>query len=204
MEGGPGNDIYVVDSRGDMVVEKPNEGTDTVVSSISYFLGANLENLTLTGNANLIGTGNGLDNVLIGNSGNNILLGGSGKDTLIGGLGADLLSGGSGNDRFVFASAAEIGGSKSNPAHDRILDFAPGDKIDLSQIDANSVGGTTNDAFQFINSAAFGGVAGQLHSITDAAHNSTIIEGDLNGDKVADFQLELVGSHILSAVDYIL
>ncbi|WP_144051421.1 peptidylprolyl isomerase [Geminocystis herdmanii] len=125
MIGGLGNDLYGVDHPGDMIVEALNGGIDTVNSSITYTLGANLENLTLTGTTNISGTGNTLNNVIIGNSGNNILTGGAGNDTLtggggndtlIGGIGNDTLTGGSGNDFFRFNS--------SNEGLDRITDFS--------------------------------------------------------------------------------
>jgi Ca2+-binding RTX toxin-like protein len=87
--GGVGNDIYIVDSIGDKTVELTNEGTDVVQSSITWTLGANLENLTLTGTANTNGTGNSAVNTITGNVGNNVLNGGGGLDTLIGGLGDD-------------------------------------------------------------------------------------------------------------------
>jgi trimeric autotransporter adhesin len=97
MAGGVGDDTYVVASAGDVVTEGLNAGTDMVQSSITYKLGANVENLTLTGSA-LNGTGNTLNNILTGNSGNNQLSGLAGNDTLIGGDGNDLLLGGLGTD----------------------------------------------------------------------------------------------------------
>ena len=89
MIGGLGNDVYYVDDSGDVVVENAVEGIDTVRASITYTLGANVENLILEGSGNLNGTGNALDNMLTGNSGNNLLYGGAGADTMIGGLGDD-------------------------------------------------------------------------------------------------------------------
>ena len=101
MTGGAGNDTYIVDNTGDVVTEASNGGTDLVKSSITYTLGSNLENLTLTGTAAINGTGNTLANVLVGNTGANTLSGGSGNDTLDGGAGADTLIGGTGNDTYV-------------------------------------------------------------------------------------------------------
>jgi Ca2+-binding RTX toxin-like protein len=89
MFGGHHDDTYVVDSLGDVVKENSGEGIDTVRSSISYILPANVENLTLTGTTSITGTGNSLANVIIGNSGNNILAGLHGADVLNGGTGTD-------------------------------------------------------------------------------------------------------------------
>src|SRR6266581_1015626 len=108
MSGGTGNDIYVVDSLSDIVTENANEGTDTVQSSITYTLGANLENLTLTGTSKINGTGNSLDNVLTGNSAINTLTGGAGNDTLDGGAGADTMVGGTGNDTYIVDSTSDV------------------------------------------------------------------------------------------------
>jgi Ca2+-binding RTX toxin-like protein len=85
--GGTGNDTYVVAAAGDVVTESANEGADTVQSSVTYTLSANVENLTLTGAAAVNGTGNALDNILIGNSGANVLTGGAGNDTYVVGTG---------------------------------------------------------------------------------------------------------------------
>lgn len=109
--GGTGDDIYYVDNVSDAVVELSDQGFDTVRSSVSHTLAANVDNLMLTGSA-VSGTGNDLANLILGNSGNNILDGGAGTDslrgsagadTLIGGLGNDLLDGGAGNDTYRFS-----------------------------------------------------------------------------------------------------
>lgn len=76
LTGGIGSDIYMIDNAGDMVIENLNEGNDTVQSTIGYTLGANVENLTLTGGAAINGAGNALDNYLVGNTANNTLTGG--------------------------------------------------------------------------------------------------------------------------------
>lgn len=89
MTGGTGDDTYFIDTLSDTILEAAGEGTDTVVGAFSYVLSANLENLTLTGTANLSGTGNASNNVIIGNSGSNTLDGGAGSDTLRGGAGDD-------------------------------------------------------------------------------------------------------------------
>lgn len=101
MDGGLGNDSYYVDSAADVVVEATGEGTDTIYSSITYNLAGHfVENLTLIGTADIDGTGNNSNNVLIGNSGINNLDGGTGNDTIDGGAGADKMTGGVGNDTF--------------------------------------------------------------------------------------------------------
>jgi Ca2+-binding RTX toxin-like protein len=196
LTGGLGNDTYIIDNVRDVIVETSTLKTeiDTVRSSISYTLGANLENLELTGSANLNATGNALNNVLIGNSGNNALNGGVGNDTLIGGQGADMLTGGAGADTFVFNDISEVG---KGALRDVIYDFSSlqGDKIDLSAFDAN-LGTAGLDAFTFIGSGDFTG-AGQLRFADQ------VLSGNVSGNAGADFEIHLVGVNAFSAQDLV-
>ena len=89
MNGGAGNDTYFVDNAGDKVIESAGQGNDTVLSSVSFMLSANVETLVLQGGVDLQGFGNGLANSLFGNSGNNLLDGGAGADAMVGGAGND-------------------------------------------------------------------------------------------------------------------
>ncbi len=116
MWGEKGNDTYEVDNGKDEVYESRGQGIDLVKASVSYTLGKNVENLTLTGTQNLNGTGNDLANILVGNSGNNVLKGGKGNDDM---------TGGAGNDIFVFGRSGR----------DTVTDFRDGeDKIDVSRL----------------------------------------------------------------------
>ncbi len=94
MIGGLDNDTYYVDHVGDVITEVSGEGTDTVNSSISYTLTANVERLALSGSSAINGTGNELDNYITGNSGANTLTGNEDNDTLNGWAGADTMIGG--------------------------------------------------------------------------------------------------------------
>ena len=196
LTGGLGNDTYIVDSTGDVIVETSTLSTeiDTVQASVNYTLGANLENLVLTGTANLNGNGNSLNNVLTGNVGNNLLNGGAGADTLVGGLGSDTLSGGSGADLFVFNAWNE---SVTGLARDVITDFnsLQGDKIDLTKFDANLLDAGFN-GFSFIGTADFTG-AGQLRFVDH------VLSGNVSGNAGADFEIQLVGVNSFSANDLV-
>ncbi len=101
MIGGLGNDLFKVENANDIVAELAGEGTDTVAAMTSYYLGANIENLTLAAfSSNHFGVGNDLANVLTGNFGQNLLIGGGGNDIARGGDARDALFGESGDDQL--------------------------------------------------------------------------------------------------------
>ncbi len=148
MTGGTGNDTYIVDSLSDSVVEQTGQGTDAVLTDLTYTLGANVENLTLTGTQSLDGTGNALDNVITGNSGDNTLRGLEGNDTLIGGPGSDILFGGTGNDTYVIDSTDDVvvenAGEGTDAVHSSITYSLTGHVEDLILTGVNAIDGTGN------------------------------------------------------------
>jgi Ca2+-binding RTX toxin-like protein len=144
MTGGVGNDTYFVDNTGDIISELAGQGTDTVISSVTRYLGSNQENLTLTGASALNGYGSNDDNLLRGNSAANLLSGSGGADTLAGGLGNDSLTGGSGADKFLFDSTPGAGNV------DTLSDFLSGtDIVQLAQANFGglAVGAVAANAF---------------------------------------------------------
>lgn len=150
------------------------------------------------GNDTVLG-GSG-DDILLGGTGADRLGGGNGRDVLDGGADQDVLTGGKQADTFVFTLASDTGVTKDT--RDRITDFGSGaDKIDLSAIDAD----TTTDAdqeFLFVGTAAFSHTPGELRYT--ARKKMTVIQGDVDGDGVSDFAIELTGRHALVADDFIL
>ncbi len=186
-----------------------------VLSHIDFALPDQVENLTLASLA-VVGEGNDLNNsvagtdtantllggggddVLLGRGGRDILDGGDGNDTIDGGLGKDTLTGGGGADAFKFRDGDTASGRFGA---DLITDFdqAEGDEIRLSLVDAD----TTldgNQRFTWVADGAFTGVAGQLRYVQ--ANGMTYVEGDTNGDSIADIVIALNGLIDLTTADF--
>ncbi|WP_225009724.1 DUF642 domain-containing protein [Novosphingobium percolationis] len=122
LEGGAGDDLYYIDSVGDIEVETGDGGTDSVFATVSHVLSDQVENLTLkSGKLALDGSGNDSANVLIGNANANHLSGLGGDDRIVGGKGLDVLTGGTGADTFAFDT------KPSNSNRDTITDFTHGE-----------------------------------------------------------------------------
>lgn len=196
----------------------------TLVGDAYQGQGNDLANI-ITGSSgtNRLGGGAGNDTIS-GAGGADSIRGGTGHDWIRGGTGGDYLVGNSGADKFVYYTVAEIGGAGGEPG-DFITDFeglgagaTERDRIDLHRIDANTAT-AADDAFHFIGSNAFTGAAGELRvaigtvSVVDPdpvypdepyQSVASLIEGDVDGNGTADFQLAVVGSIPVQAGDFYL
>ncbi|WP_430015870.1 hypothetical protein RVR34_10125 [Microcystis aeruginosa FBCC-A68] len=183
LDGGAGNDTYTIDNVNDVIID--SAGTDTVSASISYTLADNLENLTLTGNGNLNGTGNTLNNTIIGNNGNNYLLGDGGNDTLDGKAGVDTLDGGAGNDTYTIDNVNDvIIDSAGTDTVSASISYTLADNLEnLTLTGSTAINGTGNNGNNVItgNSGAnlLSGLDGN-DSLNGGNGNDTLLGG--NGD----------------------
>lgn len=228
LDGGAGNDLLEGGKGGDTIIG--GSGADTVNAGTGWdmvsgggqsdFLrgqGGRDTMLGGGGNDTLVGgaandsldggpgddslNGGGGRDILIGGKGNDVLDGKGNNDTLDGGAGQDILTGGvgGGSDTFRFGDAADSGPEANT--RDIITDFqVNNDILDLSGIDA--IAGGDDNAFSFIESLSFSSTAGELRY--QAAGANTYLQGDIDGDGVADFEIQLAGVLSLSAIDLIL
>ncbi len=173
MTGGTGNDTYIVDNAGDTVTEAASAGTDTVQSNITYTLGTNVENLTLTSTAAINGTGNTLNNTLFGNSAANTLSGGTGADTMVGGAG---------NDTYVVDNVGDTVTENANEGVDTVqssLTYTLGGNVEnLTLTGTTAINGTGNA----LDNVLTGNSA--VNVLTGGAGNDTYIVG--TGDTVTE------------------
>jgi VCBS repeat-containing protein len=191
MQGGAGDDTYEVDSAAD-IVDETNDGAidglsgngdaggvDTVRASINYTLGSLLENLTLTGSANLVGRGNAANNLLIGNDANNTLYGLDGNDTLDGGLGSDTLVGGIGDDTYVLDNigdtVTELADQGTDTVRSRVSYGLSSNVENLNLVGINAINGTGNELANTIT-----GNAGA--NILDGGLGNDLLQGGAGND----------------------
>ncbi|MBK9595394.1 MAG: hypothetical protein IPO57_08575 [Rhodocyclales bacterium] len=225
MIGGAGNDTYYVDEAGDAVTELADEGTDRVISAISYTLGDHLENLTLSGTAAIDGTGNALDNVIVGNAASNrldgqagddrltggasddVLLGGEGNDVLNGSGGADAMAGGAGNDIYYVDDAGDAVTEQADEGTDRVIShisYTLGDNLEnLTLSGSEAISGTGNALDnRIVGNDASNTLDGQAGDdrLTGGAADDILLGGEgndvLNGSGGADAMAGGAGNDI--------
>jgi Ca2+-binding RTX toxin-like protein len=200
MRGGMGDDAYYVDNIGDKVTERAGEGTESVITTISFALRANVENMRLSGTAAINGTGNGLDNIIRGNAAANVLSGLDGDDTLVGGAGADRLIGGAGKDAFRF----DVRETSAN--RDVIKDFVHGvDTIEFSRSVFKAFSGDPVGAVS-ASELAFGTAAttSSHHLIYNAANGALFYDADGVGGAAQVQIAVLTAKPALEAADIVL
>ena len=202
MAGGSGNDTYHVDSLGDVTMETGTLATeiDTVVSTVSLSLGANIERLVLDGSLAINGGGNYLNNELIGNAAANILGGGGGNDVLNGGAGNDTMAGGVGKDTFLFAS-----GLSATANRDTITDFSVVD--DTIQLDRTFFAkltslGTLNNAL-FRSSTNGAALDANDHILYNTTSGALLYDADGSGAGVATQFATLTTKPAVTAADFV-
>jgi len=191
----------VVDVATDVVTELLGQGADLVRASINYTLGANLENLTLTGVANLTGTGNELANVITGNDGNNTLSGLGGDDTLNGGLGNDTLNGGTGADKML-GGAGNDTYIVDNVGDTVIENLNEGTDAVQTSLNSYTLGANVEN-LTFTGTGSFIGTGNELaNAITGGAGNDTLSGGAgndaLNGGTGDDILIGGLGNDTLT------
>ena len=191
------------------------EGIDTascagVAMGVTVDLGFTTSQHTGVGLQQLLGieniVGSAFADRLTGNAGANALSGGGGNDVLTGGLGRDTLTGGADPDVFDLNALNES--AVGAASRDVITDFQRGlDDIDLRDIDA-AASRSGDQGFRFIGTQDFRGREGELRYQTfdqaGTANDITVVSGDINGDRIADFEIEIVGIVQLSSGDFLL
>ncbi len=204
MSGGAGDDTYIVDQAGDTVSENPGQGTDQVLSAVTFTLSSDVENLTLTGLAAINGTGNALANVMLGNGAANTLSGLAGNDTLDGGAGADTLTGGLGDDIYYVDNAGDLvteaAGEGSDQVFSSITYTLTANVEALTLLGSAAINGTGNALSNLIvgnsGSNVLAGVAG--NDVLDGQAGADTMSGGLGNDTFyvdtgADVVIEAAG-----------
>ncbi|WP_050532839.1 M10 family metallopeptidase C-terminal domain-containing protein, partial [Pseudaestuariivita atlantica] len=208
IDGGDGYDIvsYASATRSVRVdLQNPNisfndAAGDTFLNVEEFQTEDGIDQLRGDAGDNIFRTG-GVSDRLYGRAGDDMLFGEAGADAFYGGLGADIMTGGDDagrRDRYIYFNAAETGVGAGN--RDVVTDYVAGeDRIELSRIDADLTQGF-KQRFDFIGDAAFSGTGGELRF--EQQGGITLVQADRDGDGVADFEIELTGTHTLTTDDF--
>ena len=146
-------------------------------SSVTHTLASNVENLTLTGDGNINGTGNSAANVITGNAGDNVLKGGSGNDTIYGEAGNDRIDGDSGNDLIDGGEGDDyLDGDKGTDTVS-YASAASGVAVDLNLKSAQNTGGGGTDTLR-----SFENVTGSAYADTLVGSKKGFIDGGAGAD----------------------
>lgn len=201
MAGGHGNDTYFVERASDQVIELANQGIDTINTTVTYTVSANVENLTLLGTGAINATGNTLNNILTGNTGNNTLDGKSGADQMTGGLGNDIYIVDDMGDRVAELENEGIDTVKSS------IDYTLGDHVErLTLIGSDVISGTGNDLNNIIigNDAANQLDGGLGNDNLNGGLGADTLTGGLGNDTyVVDNTLDVVIEQVGEGTDVI-
>lgn len=185
--GGDGNDTFVA-TRGDGDDQYwGGDGIDTLdMSAITADIVADL-GTGLKGSVWSAQTGtdsiHSIENIVTG----------SGNDVITASGAVNVMDGGGGNNTFRFLSAADADG-------DTILNFTPGDRIDLSGVDANACA-AGNQTFMLVSDAFTGRGQLMIRDETRDGVDYTVVEGNTTGGADADFKISIKDRHELSEAD---
>jgi Ca2+-binding RTX toxin-like protein len=167
LEGGLGNDVYTL-GLGDTATEAASAGIDTVQTALTHTLGANIENLTLTGGDAVNGTGNDLANVIVGNAAANRLSGG----IEAGGAQADTLKGGNGNDVYVVG------------AGDKVFETSALGGLDMVESSVSFRLGMNLENLDLTGSAAINGTGNSLANMLFGNGAANVLTGEAGADYI--------------------
>lgn len=198
--GGDGDDTFVATVGDGDDVYDGGDGRDTYDASRTSAdaridLAAGTASSTEIGNDTLVDIENAI--------------GGSGNDIIVANDAVNYLTGGAGHDIFLFQSSRAIGLGVGN--RDKILDFEIGDRIDIRDL-VDEFPDDFKALFESVDIRRFVLISqheefsrpGQMRFKYEDIEGGevTVLEGNIDFDLAADFQIEIVGNYVLNDDDF--